>query len=236
MDPEFDAAVREAVAEAKQKLRWAPDQVRGTRGSNEPPSGWGHLDGVELVVRGSSARRVQIARARVGQISAAVEDRFLATLAATCNVKAAYLEAGVSKGAIYSHRRRWPAFAQRWDEAVEEGGLMLELALIGHARNPFARRELPPAVPTPPMSADDCFHNLYMHKRRLTGLGGQPGRRGRPPDIAEVTAKIVRIADAITRGRGVDAAARARSERELARRGDMMRAAGAGRPGDKRSG
>ena len=54
--------------------------MRGTGGA--PPAGAGQARG----------RRVQIARARVKQWTPRVEDRFLATLAATCNVKAACAE------------------------------------------------------------------------------------------------------------------------------------------------
>ena len=64
--------------------------ARGERG--EPPSGWGFLDGEELVVQGTGGsgggKRIQIARARPRQWTPRIEDRFLATVAATCNVKA----------------------------------------------------------------------------------------------------------------------------------------------------
>jgi hypothetical protein len=82
-------------------------------------------------------------RARLNQISPRVEDRFLATLAATCNVNAACAEAGVSKGAIYTHRKRWSAFARRWDAAVKLGSLRLQFALVEYAANPFSATELP---------------------------------------------------------------------------------------------
>lgn len=84
-DPQFKADVAAAVAGARADL----SRADGRR----PPSGWGFLDGEELVVKGSGGsgggRRVQIARARVKQWTPRIEDRFLATLGATCNVKAA---------------------------------------------------------------------------------------------------------------------------------------------------
>ena len=76
---------------------------------------------------------MQIARARLKQWTPRIEDRFLAVLAATCNVKAACAEVGMTAASAYAHRKRWPAFAGRWDEAVEEGYARLEFALVENA-------------------------------------------------------------------------------------------------------
>jgi hypothetical protein len=48
--PAFRRAVEEAVAEAKRSLCGPADQVRGARGSCEPPRGWGFLDGGHLAM------------------------------------------------------------------------------------------------------------------------------------------------------------------------------------------
>lgn len=224
-------------------------QVRGARGSNRPPRSWGHLDGVELVVRGSGGgpsarpglgggRRVQVARARAGQITAAVEDRFLATLAATCNVKAAYTAAGVSKGAIYTHRSRWAGFARRWDEAVKMGSLVLQFAVVERCGNPFSsaglpepeevailpapmRRREPPRrnVPTIRLTADQAMHNLYMHQYETDRIGRRPGLWAKPPPIEEVTERILRNFDAIQGAKEVPEAEMARAREEWRRRG-----------------
>ena len=216
-DPEFRRRMVEAMAEAKAKLAAHPER--------QPPSGWGFLDGEELVVKGSGGsggRRVQIARARLRQITPRVEERFLAVLAATCNVKAACREAGISFGAMYAHRKRWPGFARRWDEAVEIGALQLEFALVAHAMNPFSPLGPARPAPVPPMRADQALHNLHMHQRRLRGTGGRPGRAGTPPPVEEVRAKIVRTAEAIRRARALSPAAKAAAERELERRREAM--------------
>lgn len=209
-DPDFDNGCRAALRHAQDRL--------GCAEARKPPSGWGHLDGVELVVRGSRGRRVQIGRARLTQISPRVEDRFLATLAATCNVKAAYSEAGVSKGAIYTHRKRWPAFARRWEAAVEDGYARIEMALVENGCNLFSAPEPPPEAPIPPMSVDQAIHLLHMHKHQVHGLGKRPGLTGRRPTLAEVAPSILRKVEAIKRARGVSAADKARDEREWARR------------------
>jgi hypothetical protein len=178
------------IASARERLR----QAEG----NRPPEGWGHLDGVELVVRGTKGRRVQIARARAGQWTAASEDRFLQVFAATCNAKAAYLAAGKSKGSAYTHRKRWPAFARRWEEAEGMAAIRLEWALIRHAGNPFSSIGLPPPLPVPPMSADEIMHNLSMHQYRTHGLGKAPGRAS-TPDFEKACRGIGRAIDAIER-------------------------------------
>lgn len=212
-DAAFDAACIEALAAAKARL--------SAHGERAPPSGWGFLDGEELVVRGgggSGGRRVQIARARLKQWTPRVEDRFLAVLAVTCNVKAAAAAAGMSFTSAYAHRIRWPGFARRWDEAAENAEVALQFAIVRHASNPFAAPQLPEPAPMPPMRADEMFHNLYMHKRQLTGQGGEPGRAARRPDIEEVTVQIERAAAALKRARGMSAADKARREEDYARR------------------
>jgi hypothetical protein len=167
-EPAFDAACREAVAAVNARLRAAG---AGRSGS------WGHLDGMQLVVRGTHGRRVQIGRARAHQWGPRTEDRFLAVLAATCNVKAAIAAAGMSKGSAYSHRKRWPDFARRWKEAVEEGHVRLELALLENGANLFSRADLPPDVPITGMTAAQAIHVLHMHKKEARGIGKAPGVR-----------------------------------------------------------
>ena len=246
-DPEFRRAMDEAIAEAKRVLRDAssttPDQVRGapqderdggSRGSNKPPSGWGFLDGAELVVRGTGGagggKRVQIARARLKQWSPRIEDRFLAALAATCNVKAACSEVGMTPASAYNHRNRWPAFARRWDAAVEEGYVRLEAGLIHAAGNFLSGEELPvPSEDEGPealadsgrltgMTVDHAIHLLHMHKHQVHRIGGRPGLRAREPDIEEVRADILRKVAAIKRA---DARRLARDQEEWARRREV---------------
>jgi hypothetical protein len=192
-DPEFDSNVRAAIEMAKESLAWAPDRVRGARGSNGPPRGWGHLDGEELVVRGTNGRRVQIARARLKQWTPRVEERFLATLAATCNVKAACAEVGMTAASAYAHRRRWPAFVERWDAAIEEGYRRLDNGLTASA---IASLEPPePGAPAiepvvAPMGVDDAIRLVRLHERRAREaaarrLGRARGRGPRWPGVAE---------------------------------------------------
>jgi hypothetical protein len=158
--------VRAAVAGAKARL--SAERRDGT----VPPKGWGHLDGVELAVRGTAgggARRVQIARARLRDWSPAVERRFLDALGATCNVKAAIAEVGKSKGSAYGHRRRWPAFAKAWDQALHEAYAALENALMVNGANLFSTPDYVPETVIRDMRVDDAIHLLHMHKHKVHG-------------------------------------------------------------------
>jgi hypothetical protein len=180
-DPAFDADVRAALKASFDKLRMS--------GERKPPSGWGHLDGEELVVKGTGGsalrdaagaapqderkkgKRIQIARARLKQWTPRVEDRFLATLAATCNVKAACAEVGLTAASAYAHRKRWPAFAERWDAAILAGYERLDAGLIAGAIA-LLDPELPELYGPPieavvaPVSVDDAIRLVRLHERR----------------------------------------------------------------------
>ncbi len=182
-------------------IRGAPPA--GGRGSNAPPSDWAYLAGAELVVRGSNGRRCQIGRARAGQWSARTEERFLAALSATCNVKAACAEVGRHQTSAYAHRKRWTAFARRWDEAIETGYVRIEMALLGNACNLFSNNELPPEEVLRDMTVEQALHVLHMHKCEVRGIGRKPGRMGLPPSLEEVEDSIRRKIDIIIRARGI---------------------------------
>ena len=219
-DPAFKAACEEAREAARRALASAPDQVRSSgqarsaSGTNGPPSGWGFLDGEELVVRGTGGsgggKRVQIARARPRQWTPRVEERFLAALTATCNVKAACAEVGLTPASAYNHRNRWARFGERWDEALEIGYVQIEMGLIEQAGNLFSGEGPVDVEPIRAMTADHAIHLLHMHKHRVHGLGKRPGLRAREPDIEEVRAAILRKVDAMRR------ADKARLERDRA--------------------
>jgi hypothetical protein len=124
-DPEFRAAMDAAIAKARDRLSAAS----GVRGEGRWGR-WTFIGGEELVVRGTNGRRAQIARARVQQWTPATERRFLTIVAATCNVRAACKAVGLSVPSAYQHRARWPAFANAWQKAVEDGALALEHMLM----------------------------------------------------------------------------------------------------------
>lgn len=211
LNPAFDSACRAAIEAADERLR-------AVEGNRSKAKGWGHLDGVELVVRGSNRRRAQIARARPGQWTARSEDRFLQVFAATCNARAAYEAAGKSKGSAYSHRRRWPAFARRWEEAEKMGSIRVELALVEAAGNPFSTVGQPPLVAMPARRADEMMITLWLHQYRTARLGRPPGRVASAMPIEKACRKILKCVEAVERGAALSEADKARDRREFERR------------------
>lgn len=197
-NPEFDSECRRVIEAARARLRASE--------GNRPPEGWGHLDGVELVVRGTKGRRVQIARARAGQWTAASEARFLEVFAATCNAKAAYAAAGKSKGSAYSHRKRWPGFQRRWEAAEATGYCQLEDALCERGENLFSSPELPADLPRPwipAMTVQEAIQLVKLHQYQVREIGREPGRWRRPRSFEEVRPDILRKFSAIARKRGL---------------------------------
>ena len=178
-DPGFDEAVRDAIKEAKAFLSSAPDQVRSTK----PPSSWRFAHGEELVVRGSRGRRVQVARARLHQWTPRVEARFLALLAQSCNLRLSLQAVGFSAASLHEHRKRWPEFDARCEDALDRGYWRLEGGVVTAGLlglNPRLADDYdlsPPMVA--PMSADDAIRLLRLHERRrwegARGIG--PGGR-----------------------------------------------------------
>ena len=213
-DPAFRARVEAATAEAKARLKAAGDLA--------PPTGWGSLDGEELVMRGGNGRRTQIARARLKQWTPRAEARFLGVLAATCNVKAACAEVGLTAASAYGHAKRWEGFAARWREAVEIGYLRIEAALVEHAGNPLSEREVEVELEMPPMTAAQAIHLLHMHKHQMHGIGGRPGGAGRPKSLEELKPGILRKLERIEAMRlaeqKLDARTRTQDRREWERR------------------
>jgi hypothetical protein len=179
-DPAFKAEVVAAVAEAKEKLRWAPDRARGD-GSSKPPSKWAFQNGEELVVRGTRGRRVQVARARLHQWTPRVEERFLALLAECCNLRLALKAVGFSEASLHEHRKRWPAFDGRCEEALATGYERIDEGLTASAIRLLdpAVGVAPVAPAVGPMDVDQAIRLVRLHERRAweaeRGIG--PGGR-----------------------------------------------------------
>jgi hypothetical protein len=163
-------------------------------------------------------RRIQIARARLHQWTPRVEDRFLATLAATCNVKAACAEVGMTAASAYGHRERWPGFARRWAAAIREGYARIEAALMENGENLFSSPELPPEAPMPPMTVEQAIHILHMHRNEVKEIGGRPGRWRRPRGLDEVRPSLLRKLAAVAHRHGLSESDKAKDRRAYAAR------------------
>jgi hypothetical protein len=192
-DPEFDAACRSAVAEAKAALEALASPPLPARAPHESPSPakgggkskWRYFEGHELVVRGTGGagggKRVQIGRAREKQWTPRAEKRFLSALGATCNVKAACAEVGMWPPSAYNHRDRWPAFAERWAQAEKIGFFRIQAAMAENGCNLFSDPEVEPDLTLRGMTIADAMEALRMHKHSVLGLGKRPGL---PPRVA----------------------------------------------------
>ena len=141
---------------------------------------------------------MQIARARLRQWTPRTEARFLRALSATCNVKAACAEVGLTPASAYKHRQRWPGFARRWDETLAAGCVALEAALLEAAADavsmtgPTAPDEGAAAPAVQPMDAYQALHLLYMHKHYQPRAGRWPGRPPTRVTEAELNAALKR--------------------------------------------
>lgn len=75
------------------------------------------------------------------QWTAARTDLFFAQLAETVNVTRAAERADIPVSSVYLRRRKDPAFAARWLEALDEGYARLEMLLLEQSVNGFERVE-----------------------------------------------------------------------------------------------
>lgn len=221
-DAAFRRAMDDAVAEARARL--------GPHGARRPSTGWGYLDGEELVVKGiggsgggdaggaGCGRRVQIARSRLKQWSPRTETRFLEALSATCNVRAACAEVGLTPASAYAHRKRWQGFADRWKQALDDGYTQLEAGLVFAAGNFLSGEpEVGPITGVTMAHALELWESRGRQERALAGRRRHGTLREREPDMAEVGEHIRRAVKAI---KTHDPAKLARARREWAARRD----------------
>lgn len=108
-----------------------------------------------------------------------IEERFLKVLAATCNARAAYTAVGLSAESAYAHRKRWPDFARRWDEAVEAGYERVDSGLAANAIHLFRPGTFEPALKMAPLSVDDAIRSCGC----TTGAGAKPDAIRASPGI-----------------------------------------------------
>ena len=184
-DPDFDRDCRTALAEADRRLKGdaADSAARG-----EAPAG---PDPFEIIRKGPGGR-MQIAAAGKGRWSARAEAVFIDHLRRNGNLSASARAAGFTLSTVLERRRRWPAFAQRIEEALEDAELALEFRLAaigndvaeeeaGEGSEPCARRD----------EFDREFALRFLKWREEKRRGGAGGR-ARPPIRVEPTIEEVR--------------------------------------------
>lgn len=103
---------------------------------NEMSAARGEPDGPiagEVRIGAHSGRALQIARVRAGGWTQERRQKFLDTLAETCNVTRAAAAAGMRVRRAYQLRDADPVFAGLWQAALALGYERLETALLRHA-------------------------------------------------------------------------------------------------------
>lgn len=206
-DPAFKAEMEAATATAKARL----DEAAGVG----PMEAWRAQNGEELAVRGAAGARPQISRARLKQWTPRAESRFLGALAASCNVRAACAETGLSVASAYNHRQRWPGFAERWKEALETGHLRIEAALLHAAGSMWDAVDYDPDAPLAVTSFDQVIRLLRLHERSVRRPARRPGRAAREPTIEQARASVLKA---------IERAERVSAREETARRVQGYRA------------
>jgi hypothetical protein len=144
----------------------------------------------------------QVIHSRGKRWTEAAEALFLDALAASCNVTWSAGQCGFSKEALYTRRRRDPAFAAKWQEALVQGWFRLEAGLVAAAIATIEGRTPDPDFPIPPMTVADVIAVLKLHRASVHGEGKSPGWRGRPRSLDEVKHSILAKLAAIHRARG----------------------------------
>lgn len=134
-DADFAAAWAAAVEAVDRRLA----------GARSPSDGAG--DGRFETIQRTPKGRLQIRAARPGKWHKAVEDRFFNALRTCGNVAACARLVGFSEAAIWERRKRWSAFRERMEEALDEAEVALEFRLatlgsnVGAGIDPDADKE-----------------------------------------------------------------------------------------------
>lgn len=196
-DAAFDAACEEALEAATARLADAEGPFEGVE------------DGDFQTIRIGRNGRAQIIAVGPGRWSARVEDRFIGLLGQCGNVEASARAVGFAGTDMFRRRRQWPAFARRWEEALEEAEVRLEfrLACAGskftadedESLDSGVRGNDEGGVEIVPFDPEFALKFLKWREEKRAGRGRR-GRRDygpREPSIEEVKASILRKIEAI---------------------------------------
>ncbi len=153
-------------------------------------------------VRYGPTGRVQRVKTGGAQWSDEAEEAFFDALAASCNVRWSAAAVGFTTYTVYRQRRMRPDFARKWQAALEQGYLRLEMALLTGAVAAVESGEVDPDHPIPPMSVEQAQNVLRAHRNEVRGAGRRgPGALGRRPTLDEVRASIEKKVAAILAAR-----------------------------------
>ena len=165
------------------------------------PADNGRLAGTH--VRYGPTGRAQKIKTGGAQWSDEAEELFLDVLAASCNIKMAAEATGFHTQTAYRLRRLRPDFAARWKEALDQGYIRLEMALVEAACDSIDNVEFDVDRPIPKMTVDQAMGVLRAHKNEVMGDGKRPsGNQARRRSLDEVRDSIRKKIKAIEAARG----------------------------------
>lgn len=188
-------------------LEQADRRLAGVEGPYDPAEG----DAPVVVVKRGSNGRLQLQKAGEKRWSRAVEDRFFATLAVSGNVSASARAVGFSQSCIDQRRRKWPDFARRLEEALDDAEVEIEFRVAAEVRGLRGDSHFSQGSDRPettaresdspqPLDMDAAMRFLKWRQEKKAGRGRR-GRTPAPPSIEEVTERIVKRVKAIRRQR-----------------------------------
>lgn len=126
------------------------------------------------------------------------EQKFLDVLGASCNVTYAVRASGLSRGALYQRRRKDPAFAARWQSALSQGYVRIEMLLIENAERTLSGRAPDPDCSIPPMTVKEAMNLLQLHRGDVHEGGNRRKKwNARPRPLEEVRESILARLEAI---------------------------------------
>lgn len=129
------------------------------------------------LVRPNHRRRLQLRRMRHVRFDDARKEVFLNHFAGCCDVTESAEVAGVDESTVYKHRRKDPAFAAAFDEALAQGYARLEAEALRQRleAQKRMRRALDDGVPTGEVAAE--FERVLKLLQRWDRKSDRPGVR-----------------------------------------------------------
>ena len=140
---------------------------------------------------------LQVIRSDGARWTGQAEAMFLDSLAASCNVTASAQAAGFTTFSIYRQRRRDPAFALRWQAALEQGYARIEMALVRRAADALEGLAPDPDSPIPAMTVTEAIKVLGRHHAAVRGGQLSERRWYRPRSLDEVRDSILAKLEAV---------------------------------------
>ena len=116
---------------------------------------------------------MRVNRGRVGGWTGALEERFLAALAATRDVPLAAMQVGFSATSAYRHKKRWPGFAARWRAALADDETFAEAEWVATMICLLDGVPVPPELPVQTIGVGDV---IRLYERSLGVKRGRPMR------------------------------------------------------------